>query len=150
MRAEHHIGLPRVRVCLSLLRCHGRKILDAGLTANIPIPQILPPACLCRFYYAKGMNADEAYVFVCYDSRASRARFTPHTGACPESFHRVLAICPQAPSQHVCAVRGSCHQGWRHAAQAQDIVILTCHMPCSHTARYEEGVRPCNQPSSAG
>lgn len=26
------------------------------------------------------MNVDEAYVFVCYDSRADRARFTPHTG----------------------------------------------------------------------
>ncbi len=23
---------------------------------------------------------DEAYVFVCYDSRKDRARFTPHTG----------------------------------------------------------------------
>ena len=34
-----------------------------------------------RFYYAKGMEVDEAYVFVCYDSRADgRARFTPHTG----------------------------------------------------------------------
>ena len=33
-----------------------------------------------RFYYAKGMSVDEAYVFVCYDSRADRARFTPHTG----------------------------------------------------------------------
>ena len=26
------------------------------------------------------MDVDEAYVFVCYDSRAGRARFTPHTG----------------------------------------------------------------------
>ncbi|KAK9807623.1 hypothetical protein WJX72_004557 [[Myrmecia] bisecta] len=33
-----------------------------------------------RWYYAKGMKTDEAYVFVCYDSRAGRARFTPHTG----------------------------------------------------------------------
>jgi hypothetical protein len=33
-----------------------------------------------RFYYAKGIAVDEAYVFVCYDSRADRARFTPHTG----------------------------------------------------------------------
>ncbi|KAK9809195.1 hypothetical protein WJX72_011143 [[Myrmecia] bisecta] len=33
-----------------------------------------------RWYYTKGMNADEAYVFVCYDSRKGRARFTPHTG----------------------------------------------------------------------
>ena len=34
----------------------------------------------CRWYYAKGITADEAYVFVCYDSREGRARFTPHTG----------------------------------------------------------------------
>ena len=34
----------------------------------------------CRFYYAKNMNVDEAYVFVCYDSRKDRVRFTPHTG----------------------------------------------------------------------
>lgn len=40
----------------------------------------------CRFYYAKGMNVDEAYVFVCYDSRAGRARFTPHTGRACQPF----------------------------------------------------------------
>ena len=34
----------------------------------------------CRWYYTKGMTAEEAYVFVCYDSRKDRARFTPHTG----------------------------------------------------------------------
>ena len=34
----------------------------------------------CRWYYAKGINTDEAYVFVCYDSRDGRARFTPHAG----------------------------------------------------------------------
>ena len=33
-----------------------------------------------RWYYAKDMHADEAYVFTCYDSRSDRARFTPHTG----------------------------------------------------------------------
>ena len=43
----------------------------------------------CRFYYAKGMNVDEAYVFVCYDSRTDRARFTPHTGA-PSLFITLL------------------------------------------------------------
>lgn len=37
-------------------------------------------ALLCRWYYAKGIDTDEAYVFVCYDSRDGRARFTPHTG----------------------------------------------------------------------
>jgi len=36
--------------------------------------------CMCRWYYAKGITAEEAYVFVCYDSREDRARFTPHTG----------------------------------------------------------------------
>lgn len=45
----------------------------------------------CRFYYAKGMNVDEAYVFVCYDSRTDRARFTPHTGAPSLSYHFVEA-----------------------------------------------------------
>lgn len=35
---------------------------------------------LFRWYYAKGIDTDEAYVFVCYDSREGRARFTPHTG----------------------------------------------------------------------
>ena len=34
----------------------------------------------CRWYYAKGMQEDECYVFVCYDSRQGRARFTPHSG----------------------------------------------------------------------
>lgn len=33
-----------------------------------------------RWYYASCIKTDEAYVFVCYDSRADRARFTPHTG----------------------------------------------------------------------
>ncbi|KAK9859835.1 hypothetical protein WJX84_000544 [Apatococcus fuscideae] len=34
-----------------------------------------------RWYYAKGIDIDEIYVFVCYDSRTNgRARFTPHTG----------------------------------------------------------------------
>ena len=35
---------------------------------------------LLRWYFAKGMTTEEAYVFVCYDSRDGRARFTPHTG----------------------------------------------------------------------
>lgn len=33
-----------------------------------------------RWWYKKGIDTDEAYVFVCYDSRGGRARFTPHTG----------------------------------------------------------------------
>ena len=39
-----------------------------------------PLLVLSRWYYAKGITTDEAYVFVCYDSRDGRARFTPHTG----------------------------------------------------------------------
>ena len=34
----------------------------------------------CRWYYTKNMRPDEAYVFVEYESRKGRARFTPHTG----------------------------------------------------------------------
>ena len=39
------------------------------------------------------LQEDEAYVFVCYDSRAGRARFTPHTGfkdpsSSPDAFER--------------------------------------------------------------
>ncbi|KAK9801865.1 hypothetical protein WJX73_003589 [Symbiochloris irregularis] len=33
-----------------------------------------------QWYYAKGMDTDEAYVFKCYDSRSGRVRFTPHSG----------------------------------------------------------------------
>lgn len=40
----------------------------------------LKTAWCCRWYYAKGIDTDEAYVFVCYNSRSNRARFTPHTG----------------------------------------------------------------------
>ena len=37
---------------------------------------------------------DEAYVFVCYDSRAGRARFTPHTGeASPKAVLGCLLTC---------------------------------------------------------
>ena len=31
-----------------------------------------------KFYYAKDMDVDEAWVFKCYDSRRNCARFTPH------------------------------------------------------------------------
>ena len=37
---------------------------------------------------------DEAYVFVCYDSRANRARFTPHTGE---------AACFKCLREHLCS-----------------------------------------------
>ncbi len=33
----------------------------------------------CRWYYAKGLQTDEVYLFVGYESRQDgRARFTPH------------------------------------------------------------------------
>ena len=35
---------------------------------------------LYRWYYADKIDVDEAYMFVCYDSRLDRARFTPHAG----------------------------------------------------------------------
>ena len=38
---------------------------------------------MCRFYYAKGMDIDEVYVFVGHSSRAGLAdplRRVPHTG----------------------------------------------------------------------
>ena len=87
---------------LAWFRCACRASHDAvmgghlSVTAAVPIKDFMqsrpdcrypaesqdsPSAGLCRFYYARGMNVDEAYVFVCYDSRAGRARFTPHTGA---------------------------------------------------------------------
>jgi hypothetical protein len=55
---------------------------------------------LCRWYYAKGMETDEVYVFVCYDSREDgRARFTPHTSfddpTCP----------PDAPERESIEIR---------------------------------------------
>jgi hypothetical protein len=43
-----------------------------------------------RWYYAKDMQADEAWLFKGYDSLGSVARFTPHTGFsnpdCPDRF----------------------------------------------------------------
>ena len=50
---------------------------------SVAWPALIHVRLPCRFYYAKGMNVDEAYVFVCYDSRTDRARFTPHTGKIP-------------------------------------------------------------------
>lgn len=32
-----------------------------------------------RFWYAKGMTTSEAFIFKCYDSRKTAARFVPHT-----------------------------------------------------------------------
>lgn len=57
-----------------------KKSIVQGLPA-LPGAMYMSSGCFRRFYYAKGMDVDEAYVFVCYDSRADgRARFTPHTG----------------------------------------------------------------------
>ena len=55
---------------------------------------------ICRWYYAKAMETDEVYVFVCYDSREDgRARFTPHTSfddpTCP----------PDAPERESIEIR---------------------------------------------
>lgn len=55
---------------------------------------------ICRWYYAKGMETDEVYVFVCYDSREDgRARFTPHASfddpTCP----------PDAPERESIEIR---------------------------------------------
>ena len=53
----------------------------------------------CRWYYAKDMAVDEAYVFICYDSRKDRARFTPHTG------FRDHSIGPDAPPRESVELR---------------------------------------------
>ena len=52
-----------------------------------------------RWYYADGIDTDEAYVFVCYDSRADRARFTPHAG------FRDLSVGDDAPPRESVEVR---------------------------------------------
>ena len=46
------------------------------------MPMLTCFVCLAahQWFYAKHMQAEEAYVFKCYDSRNGRARFTPHTG----------------------------------------------------------------------
>lgn len=45
------------------------------------------------------MEVDEAYVFICYDSRKGRARFTPHTG------FRDHSIGPDAPARESVELR---------------------------------------------
>ena len=62
------------RDLLLLSHCQQAKCLIQSM------PKADSVAVGCRWYYAKGINTDEAYVFVCYDSRTDRARFTPHTG----------------------------------------------------------------------
>jgi hypothetical protein len=56
----------------------------------------------CRWYYAEGIQVDEAYVFVCYDSRKNRARFTPHTGL------RDHSVGPDAPPRESVELRSYC------------------------------------------
>lgn len=66
------------------------------------------------FYYAKGMKVDEALVFVCYDSRKGRARFTPHCGFTdPQS-------CPNAPPRQSIELRA--YAFWEHEPP-QDIAL---------------------------
>lgn len=55
-----------------------------------------------RWYYAEGIQVDEAYVFVCYDSRKNRARFTPHTGL------RDHSVGPDAPPRESVELRSYC------------------------------------------
>lgn len=52
-----------------------------------------------RWYYAKSINVDEAYVFVCYDSRDGRARFTPPTAFKDPTTH------PDAPPRQSIEIR---------------------------------------------
>ena len=54
---------------------------------------------LCRWYFADEMQPDEAYIFVCYDSRLDRARFTPHSG------FRDLSIGEDAPPRESMELR---------------------------------------------
>ncbi|KAL3161264.1 hypothetical protein ABBQ38_009625 [Trebouxia sp. C0009 RCD-2024] len=65
-----------------------------------------------RWYYAKGINTDEAYVFVCYDSRDGRARFTPHTG------FKDPTTSPDAPQRQ--SVETRAYVFWEHEPE-QDI-----------------------------
>lgn len=60
---------------------------------------MLTMMCMHRWYYAKGMTTEEAYVFVCYDSRDGRARFTPHTG------FRDPTTSPDAPPRQSIEIR---------------------------------------------
>ena len=55
-------------------------LLKCGYAWHLAAIPDKPLLVLSRWYYAKGITTDEAYVFVCYDSRDGRARFTPHTG----------------------------------------------------------------------
>ena len=57
---------------------------------------------MCRWYYAKDMDIDEALAFVCYDSRSDRARFTPHTGV------RDHSSAPDAPPRESIEIRSFC------------------------------------------
>lgn len=61
---------------------------------------------LLRWYYAEGINTDEAYVFVCYDSRLDRARFTPHTA------FKDLSIGEDAPPRESVEIRA--YVFWEH------------------------------------
>ena len=64
-------------ILLLLLLWH--RYISLGGTQGNPGLQCVGHAAY-RWYYAKGITADEAYVFVCYDSRRNLARITPHTG----------------------------------------------------------------------
>ena len=55
-----------------------------------------------RWYYAKDIDPNEAYAFVCYESRTDRARFTPHTG------FKDLSVGPDAPPRESIEIRAFC------------------------------------------
>lgn len=48
------------------------------------------------------MDINEAWAFVCYDSRSDRARFTPHTGFKDHSS------APDAPARESIEIRSFC------------------------------------------
>ena len=82
---------------------------------------------VCRWYYAKAMETDEVYVFVCYDSREDgRARFTPHTSfddpTCP----------PDAPERESIEIRA--YAFWEITPVAASVGPKCCCGACMHMA----------------
>ena len=59
-----------------------------------------------RFFYAKGLDVDEALVFTCYHSRKGRARFTPHTAFVNPTTN------PDAPERESVEIRA--YAFWEH------------------------------------
>ena len=70
----------------------------------------------CRWYFAEGMGTDEAYAFVCYDSRNDRARFTPHSGFKDES------VGPEYPPRESIEIRAYCF--WENEKPQSPVTTL--------------------------